>query len=125
MATTPKKKTASTPGVKKGTKNTAKYPVSAVSEIAEELPRSGNRARYEKLMGPLVEDVGQTYLLGVFTSTGGARRVANQMRKGKTAVPGGVVENWEITAIKTMVDDPANEGEQTEGSHLYVKYLGE
>lgn len=114
---TPKKKsatttTSTTPGGGKG----VEYPVEAVEEMEEAAPSSqGGKARYRKILAPLMDSPGQLFKLAVFTSEGGARRVAGQMRNGKTEVPG-EVNDWEFTAIKPK---------DGEGSILYVKYLGE
>jgi hypothetical protein len=103
---------ASTPGGGRG----VEYPVEAVTEMVEAAETShGNKARYRKLMVPLTEQVGQLFKLAVFTSAGGARRVAGQMKNGKTEVPGDP-NDWEFTAIVPK---------DGEGSILYVRYLGE
>ena len=95
------------------------YPVEAVDEMVEEIVTTGNKARYRKLLAPLMEQEGQLFKLAVFTSTGGARRVAGQFRNGKTTIPG-EINDWEFTPRKAVIDD-----EGTEGSILYAKYLGE
>lgn len=118
---TPKKKTASTGGtgtITKGNRG-VEYPVEAVEEMEEEITTPTNKARYRKLMEPLTEQVGQLFKLAVFVSDGGARRVAGQMRKGKTEVPGDP-NDWEFKPIKAKINDAGDVG-----SILYVKYLGE
>lgn len=125
MPTPTKKKTATkTEGQGAGSRGPTKvsYPAKPVEEMAEEVKKgSGNRARYMNLMQPLVDQPGQLFLLAEYQAETGASRVKNQITKGKTEVPGGA-DAWELTAIKTTVDD--GEGGETIGSHLYAKYIG-
>lgn len=123
---TPKKKTSSSNSDSESTKrgptkvNYAAKPVDTMAEAVK--PNTGNRARYMNLMQPLTEQPGQLFLLAEYQAETGANRVKNQIQKGNTEVPGGA-EAWELTAVKTTVTD--GEGNETIGSHLYVKYVGE
>lgn len=126
MPTPTKKKTTTTAAKDETTKRgptKVNYPAKAVTEMAEAVkPTSGNRARYMNLMQPLTEQPGQLFLLAEYQAETGANRVKNQIQKGNTDVPGGA-EAWELTAVKTTVQDA--DGNDTIGSHLYVKYIGE
>lgn len=121
---TPKKKTSnsdSTPTKRGPTKvNYAAKPVDTMAEAVKS--NTGNRARYMNLMQPLTEQPGQLFLLAEYQAETGANRVKNQIQKGNTEVPGGS-EAWELTAVKTTVDD--GEGGETIGSHLYARYIGD
>lgn len=110
---TPKKKAP----VKKAAvpRGRAEYPVEKVDELAEPLPPRGNKAQYLTLLGPLMEDPGQRYLVGVYTSTGGAARVKRQIQAGKTLVPG-EVGDWDFETVRTNI------APNTPGSHLYATY---
>lgn len=122
---TPKKKTASNSDSETTKRGPTKvnYPAKAVTEMAEAVKGGGGgRARYMNLMQPLVEQPGQLFLLAEYQAETGANRVKNQITKGNTEVPGGA-DAWELTAVKTTVTD--GDGNETIGSHLYVKYVGE
>ena len=99
------------------------YAVTPVNEMAEPIHGTGgNRARYVKLMQPLLEHPGQLFLLAEYQAEQGATRVKSQIVNGKTEVPEGP-DAWELTAIKTNVAD--GEGGTTVGSHLYARYIGD